>query len=60
MSQHPLDVPRIQDVFIRVCTIHHQKKARFHLQRAAFEEKQGNFDFSVNVQRLWLSIIQFT
>jgi len=34
----------LREVYKRACTIHLQKKPALHLQWAALEEKQGNFD----------------
>lgn len=40
---------KIRDVYFRACTVHHPKKPNLHLQWAAFEESQGNFDKAASI-----------
>lgn len=46
-SQSPLNVAKIQEVFIRVTKIHHPKIYKFSLDFAAFEEAQGKIGFLI-------------
>lgn len=38
------NIEKIRDVYSRACTVHHPKKPNLHVQWAAFEEGQDNFD----------------